>query len=82
MPPRCRKRTENDTFPSTSLHCSPTAALILTLLAPSTLAEQVSATPQISQLQEPHIENNAVAILGTIIDIFSCKHHLALPWCN
>lgn len=60
-----------------------TAALIVTLLiAPSAVAEQVSVTPQISQPQESHIENNAVAILGTITDIFSCKHHPALPWCK
>ena len=64
-------------------HIAPlTATMLLTLLiAPSAVAEQVSATP-ISQPQESYIEKNAVTILGTITDIFSCKHHPALPWCN
>ncbi|PZP01604.1 MAG: hypothetical protein DI609_03740 [Corynebacterium urealyticum] len=64
-------------------HIAPlTAAMLLTLLiAPSAVAEQVSAT-SISQPQESYIEKNAVTILGTITDIFSCKHHPALPWCN
>ena len=55
--------------------------LLTLLIAPSAVAEQVSATP-ISQPQESYIEKNAVTILGTITDIFSCKHHPALPWCN
>ncbi|WP_408911317.1 hypothetical protein ACKFRZ_01475 [Corynebacterium gottingense] len=65
-------------------HIAPlAAAMLLTLLiAPSAVAEQVSATSQISQPQESYIEKNAVTILGTITNIFSCKHHPALPWCN
>lgn len=59
------------------------ATTLLTLtVAPSAVAESVSPDPQISQVQEQHMERGVVTILSTITDIFSCEHHPALPWCS
>lgn len=59
------------------------ATTLLTLtVAPSAVAESVSPDPQISQVQEQHMESSVVTILSTITDIFSCEHHPALPWCS
>lgn len=59
------------------------ATLLLTLtVAPSAVAESVSPMPQISQVQEQDMERGVITILSTITDIFSCRHHPALPWCN
>ena len=60
-----------------------TAATLLTLtVAPSATAEPTFPISQIPQVQEPHTESHVITTLGSITDIFSCKHHPALPWCN